>query len=461
MSTALADKLVAGFYEVAITRLAPHPRNIRHVLGDLTEMAASIRDKGVLEPLLVASEGALVVCGHRRLAAASLAGRETVPCVVSDISEHEAVELMLVENLQRNDLTVVEEAAAYQQLLDFGQTADEIAESVSVNADRIRRRVALLQLPNSARKLLESHQITLGAAEELLQLRGHNDEIERLIEHAGFEVELPEDRLTPLASFGWQIADAKRRVKEIEDRAAATAKIEKEGLKVVDMPDPYDKRVTVPRRLGSGYGELNTPAAAHKRLDCHAVAIASNGKLVAVCTKPKNHPQAAKTEATTTSPLRVDYQARQRRREAAAAERMKVLRRYCELHPSGSSEVSALAVMHRNGYGEVLDRNVCDILGINRDGDPMGTKSFTTWLVEGATAIGGSMPMPTTQRLAAARMAIDLAFLDSSFEDSDDNATPWLVFLRGLGYGPTEEELELLDADRVVEWAKQPADFFA
>lgn len=453
------EKLVAGFYEIEVARLTPHPRNIRKDLGDLTELTASIIDKGILEPLLVAADGGFVVCGHRRLAAAIEAGRLRVPCVVSDINDHYAIELMLIENMQRNGLTPVEEAAAYQQLLDFGQTADEISTNVSVNADRVRRRVALLQLPNSARNLLETHRITIGAAEELLQLKGHDAEIERMIDIAGFFEEDRPIRDTPMASFGWQISEAKRRVKEIEDREAAQAKIEKEGLKVVEMPNAYDTRKTVPRRLGTGYGEINTPVGAHRKLACHAVAISSSGKLISVCTKPKNHPQAAPKAAETRKDSR-DYQAEADEHEQARVRRIDVLRDFCMTHQSGSAEVSALAVMARNRYGEVDDGVVCNLLGISHAIDAPAV-AFTKWLVEGASTISGSMPVPTTARLATGRLAIDLAFLESSYEDGNDIATPWLLFLRGLGYDPTEEERELFDANLVVSWAKTPANAFA
>lgn len=444
-----------GFHQVLVADLRPHPSNIRKNLGDLTELAGSIASKGVLEPLLVTVDG-FVVCGHRRLAAAIQVGEQRVPSVVREMAPQEVIEAMLVENLQRSDLTPLEEANAYQELLNLGESAEEISAAVSINADRIRRRAALLQLPNAARDLLESHRITIGAAEELLQLKSHPEEIERLIKGTFFDDDVEK---TPLASFGWQIADSKLRVKEIDDREAAKAKIEKEGLKVVDMPDRYTKAKTAPRILGTGFGEINTPAGAHKKLDCHAVAISSHGKLVGVCTKPKNHPEAAGATATTTSAAR-DYAAERAETDRLIEARVAVLRTYIANHASGSAEVDTLAVMNRVSYNDEL---VCDLLGIEvtKPGNARhafdARDGFVRWLVEGATVVSGSIPIPTTERLKMARMAIAFAEIEA---DGCANTSAWQLFLRGLGYEQTPEEIEECNVDTILGWAKNPHDAF-
>ena len=108
----------------------PNPANPRRDVGDVGELADSIRAQGIRQNLLVvpAPEGRFtLVIGHRRLAAAKLAGLERVPAVVAELDEREQRELMLVENSQRTDLTVVEEADGYQGLLDLGSSVEEAA----------------------------------------------------------------------------------------------------------------------------------------------------------------------------------------------------------------------------------------------------------------------------------------------------------------------------------------------
>lgn len=107
------------------TKLNPHPENPRRDLGDLTELAESIKRQGVLQNLTVIADGTdkyTVVIGHRRLAAARLAGIETVPCVVSDMDEAQQIRTMLSENMQRSDLTIYEQAQGFQMMLDLGDS---------------------------------------------------------------------------------------------------------------------------------------------------------------------------------------------------------------------------------------------------------------------------------------------------------------------------------------------------
>lgn len=447
-----------GFHNLRVADLRPHPSNIRKNLGDLTELAGSIASKGVLEPLLVVPEG-FVVCGHRRLAAAIQVGEQRVPCVVRELTAQEAIEAMLVENLQRSDLTPLEEANAYQELLNLGESADEIAAAVSVNADRIRRRAALLQLPNAARELLESHRITIGAAEELLQLKGHPEEIDRLVQP--FDAAHAHSTATPTSTFGWQLSDAKNRIKIAETRAASIAKAEKEGLKVVGLP-AYNAKS---KRIGTGYDDVNTPLAEHRKLTCHAVAVNETGKLVAICTKPKNHPDATTKPANTAARGPNQYAVERERRRQRTETRRALLRHYVDAHPAGSAEVHTLAVMSlREGMYSGGDGVLCELLGIEvPDGRGKETKAFASWLVQGATVIRGSMPIPELARLRQARLAIDLAALDQQFDDNDITLTDgdaWIAFLTCLGYEPDEEELKAFDVERVLAWSDSPASAF-
>lgn len=134
-----------------------HPSNPRKDLGDLTELSESIRKNGIFQNLIVvpASEGGkyVVIMGHRRLAAAKLAGLTEVPCVVTEMTEEEQVENMLLENMQRENLTSYEEAHGFAQLsLDFGKSVDEIAEATGFSKTKVRQRIRMTEIKDDVLK---------------------------------------------------------------------------------------------------------------------------------------------------------------------------------------------------------------------------------------------------------------------------------------------------------------------
>ena len=139
--------------------LHPHPDNPRKDLGDLTELADSIKANGVLQNLTVVprivtgnllgntwQDGYTVVIGHRRLAAAKLAGLKELPCIVSDMGLRDQVRTMLMENIQRADLTIYEQAQGFQMMMDMGDTVEDIARKSGFSQSTVRRRVKLLAL---------------------------------------------------------------------------------------------------------------------------------------------------------------------------------------------------------------------------------------------------------------------------------------------------------------------------
>lgn len=134
---------------IAIERLHPHPDNPRKDLGDLTELTASIKQSGIYQNLTVVPReagGYTVVIGHRRRAAAKLAGLTELPCIVTDMSYKEQLSTMLLENMQRSDLTIYEQAQGFQMMLDLGDTVSTIAQSTGLSETTVRRRVKLLEL---------------------------------------------------------------------------------------------------------------------------------------------------------------------------------------------------------------------------------------------------------------------------------------------------------------------------
>jgi ParB family transcriptional regulator, chromosome partitioning protein len=139
----------------------------------LLELADSIKRQGVLQPLLVrkTEKGYLLVAGERRWRAAQMAGLEKVPVVIKEASEGEAFELALVENVQRQDLNPIEEAEAYQRLIqEFGHTQEEVARRVGRDRSTVTNELRLLKLPESVRKMVAREELSSGHARALLGL---------------------------------------------------------------------------------------------------------------------------------------------------------------------------------------------------------------------------------------------------------------------------------------------------
>jgi len=135
----------------------------------LEELADSIRAQGVLQPLLV-TPGGEVVAGHRRLAAARLAGLSELPVIVRDLDRVQQQEIMLVENLQRQDLSCVEEARAYRRLLDGGHTTAQIARRIGVPSARINARLVFLKLDEQVQWMFHRGDLPLTLASVLLKV---------------------------------------------------------------------------------------------------------------------------------------------------------------------------------------------------------------------------------------------------------------------------------------------------
>lgn len=158
---------------IPVTELFPHPDNPRKDLGDLTELADSIRQNGIMQNLTVVpkeGDGYTVIIGHRRLAAAKQAGLETVPCVVTDMNEKAQVRTMLLENMQRSDLTVFEQAQGFQMMLDLGDTVEEIAEKSGFSQTTVRRRVKMAELDKGLLQEVSDRPFTLMDFDKLAQV---------------------------------------------------------------------------------------------------------------------------------------------------------------------------------------------------------------------------------------------------------------------------------------------------
>lgn len=157
-------------------KLFPHPKNPRKVIGDVSELAESIKANGILQNLTVVPnndnwDDFTVIIGHRRLAASKQAGLTELPCAIVEMTEKEQLSTMLTENMQRSDLTVYEEAKGCQLLLDLGDTVAEVAEKTGFSESKIRRRVKLCELDEEAFKESQIRQPTLADYDRLNQIK--------------------------------------------------------------------------------------------------------------------------------------------------------------------------------------------------------------------------------------------------------------------------------------------------
>lgn len=202
---------MADLIYLPVAEIFPHPDNPRKDLGDLTELADSIKVSGVLQNLTVvrgcrltdkdveqikevcekegvdieefrkeldnrwSTEGYTVIIGHRRLAAAKLAGLERVPCVIADMSPKEQAKTMLMENIQRADLTVYEQAQGFQLMLDMGETVESIAKETGFSTTTVRRRVKMAELDPEKLKEVSTRQLSLGDFDSLAQIEDINE----------------------------------------------------------------------------------------------------------------------------------------------------------------------------------------------------------------------------------------------------------------------------------------------
>lgn len=165
----------SSFLQVPVSLIVPNPKQPRRHFDHaaLEDLVSSIKEHGVIEPLVVTrgDAGYELVAGERRLRAAQIAGLETVPCVVRTATEREKLELALIENVQRQDLNPIEEATAYQRLMDeFGLTQDQVSTKVGKSRPQVANTVRLLQLPADIRQALVDRKISASNARTLLSL---------------------------------------------------------------------------------------------------------------------------------------------------------------------------------------------------------------------------------------------------------------------------------------------------
>jgi len=206
---------------VPVDEIHPNPFQPRTIFDreKIEELASSIQEKGVLQPLLVRKKGESyeLIAGERRWRASQQAGIGEVPVIVREISDTETLEVSLIENIQREDLNPLEEAEAYKKLIEkFDHTQEELSARLGKNRSTIANALRLLRLPEVIKHSLQNNLISMGHARAILSLEGHGKQTEahNLILKKGLSVRQTENLIQRIKETG-RVSPKKTPRKEI------------------------------------------------------------------------------------------------------------------------------------------------------------------------------------------------------------------------------------------------------
>lgn len=395
--TATEERTPATFEPAwPLDKLIPAPDNPRRDLGDLTELAESIAAVGIVEPLVATTTAEtvetgelLVVAGHRRLAAAQKAGRASAPVMVhQQMDDRARREIMLVENIQRADLLPIEEARTYEGLIDLGYSQRELGKRIGRSQAHISRRLELLEFEKAAPSLAErvgvvalterkggkrdSAGITIEAAKELLKLKDHPGEIEKVVMAAGDPeeiVELVEQRKREL--------DGEAKIAQWKQEAA------KKSWKVID--NAHGSIPSSVKKISTGaqyeYGDvLKVELAAHRKEPCHGIVVSPaqyrrGASRTEVCTSPSRHAKKGESSLKVpVEPRRAKNPSEQkdadevRAKKEAAARREEFLTAHVAQKLARDEVVDLLAGWVLDHCGSDYSRVAAGLLGIPTEG---------------------------------------------------------------------------------------------
>ena len=365
---AATQPAVAGIYRIVPIKSIEVESgfNNRRSLGDLTELAASIKSVGLLQPLIVwepNGKGKLrLIAGERRLEASRKAGLKDIPVIVRSLDEKARLEALLVENLHRKDLDPLEEADGYRRLLELGLKQKEVAAKVGRSEAHISKRLALTNLSPLTAKLLAAGTIPIDSAIGLAKYGPEHQD--RAIKH----VEKMYGKLENAAPYQLRNLDdrAREEAKKTErakKKADLKRRLKEDGVAILSAQGSYRwGEPGQPWKLGkamseySREGRVDMTPKQHAEFDCHAAAVVGGDmwtepKIVYLCTDPTSHmekEEAAKLKKKIADSKRDPYEERQRQVNAvekqiseAQESRLPALR---ELLKRNDAELESLAL---------------------------------------------------------------------------------------------------------------------
>lgn len=424
----------------------PHPDNPRKNIGDVTDLANSIKANGLLSPLNVVPNGERfrVIAGHRRLAACKQAGTGAVPCFVLDLDPLQQLEAMVTENCQREQLTVLEESDAIQGMLDLGATTASVAHQLGRSSDYVRDRAKAASIDNEVRATRDDFsQLTIGHLVAIARYDGRPDLQKKLAQAAG------------TSNFDYTLGRIERDENDrqwIESVAALLGEPDN-GINLI--PDP-EKPYSDPewRYAGCMFPSTCTPEETIEKIrEQNPAAVSIHMEQVYLWTRRDKTADAEK----------------EARRAAEQAERD--ARRHALEEYAAASADKRMAWLHANLHGIKRDKLVETTarLGLLQiiDPDPQGyTQALSTWNdkcgVEQFTTISGIEP---ERALAELRYHLDEPdwavwavqifaariewFIDptdwTTVNDTSRRIPGYYQILQDLGYTPTDDETSHLD----------------
>lgn len=369
--TATGPQLV----DVALAKLVAHPRNPRRDVGDVTDLAASITAVGILEPLIVAPNGRgklILIAGHRRLAAARKAKLKWVPCLIRPDLDTDAkqLEAMLVENLHRADLSPVEEADAYQAMLDLpGKlTQAQLATQVGQPVSRVRERLKVAKLDPAVKDKLHAHQLTIGDALAIGEFADDPDTTKDLLKFTNGSAR----------DFEWRLRGAQNKRRTLLRTNERLGQFQARGIQhyQADGAPPGSITVTshdspfaipVSFRYPQSTSEENRldewVLANHG--DCPGIATSAGpaGQLLHLCIEPKRHPRS-KQPAKSKAELKHEQEVKEKKR--ALREQMDVATPLRRRHVSILAGFTRLDLLTRSPLPNVPDVNDAPALAAAR-----------------------------------------------------------------------------------------------
>ncbi len=243
------ERKALGIMEVELDRIVPNEFQPRKVFDDgkLRELAASIREQGVIQPVIVHRIGANygLIAGERRWRAARLAGLKTVPALVREATKRELIEQALIENIQREDLNPLEAAEAFKRLQDeFRLTQEDLAKRVGKERSTVANFLRILGLPKEIRQHLASGALSLGHAKAILSLERHRDQF--LVANAAVKKGISVREAEALAAKLKHPAKEKRTVRAPAEHRAVEERLKKAlGTKVSLAPKARGGRIVI------------------------------------------------------------------------------------------------------------------------------------------------------------------------------------------------------------------------
>lgn len=366
---------------INVEDIHPHPDNPRKVLADIEELAESIKAKGVMQNLTVVPRdegGYTAIIGHRRLAASKLAGLTEVPCVVVEMSYKEQLGTMLLENIQRSDLTVIEQAQGFQMMIDLGETVETVAEKTGFSKSTVKRRIEIARLDREKLEAAaERKQLTIGDLDKLTQI----DDVAQRNAVLGS---------VGTSNFEYAFSSAIKKQKIAKALPYFKAAIKELGLKKMDKNDKYSSKYErlYNKTIRLQEWDVTTPIFPGKVPDGLLYLLDESWGDVEFYVKRKKEPPKKKTKAEKEREARIEEKWKQLReiREAAYESRKAFISRQ-SLNGNNFQSMTAGAALiahyASNSYTDVKITAADELLGVTATTDYADNRNKRTEAILG------------------------------------------------------------------------------